>query len=236
VKILGRVSLFLETLTNKIMDETEMLSRVKELWHDSGLNKTEFAKSLGFDQSAFSKVLKGDRSISAGLINAILTKYNVSINWLYDGIGEKFVGENRTIALTQNAQAYYDSDFLLGFTEVMESPATTPQGYVYTLVGDKNCFWCNVSGHSMEPEIFGGDKVCLKPIVLEEGCFEFGKIYGIVTNNGIRTIKYVNRADDNQNIRLVPRNHDEVYGDYQDIPLKNVIQAFKVIATIRCLY
>lgn len=213
------------------MDKEDKRLKVKQLLDNCGLTQAELASRIpGLKQHHISEYVSGVRNITDAFILKLSTALNTNLGYLLDkpiSVAEKN---------SQDSQPYYDSDFLLGFTEVLESSAMTPEKYLNTTVGDKDCFWCSASGHSMEPEIWGGDKICMKKIVLEPNCFEFGKIYGIVTKNGIRTIKYVRRANDDEHIRLVPRNHDSVYGDYQDIHLSDVLQVFKVIATMRALY
>lgn len=213
------------------MDKEDKRLKVKQLLDNCGLTQAELASRIpGLKQHHISEYVSGVRNITDAFILKLSTALNTNLGYLLD---KPISVAGKT---SQESQPYYDSDFLLGFTEVLESSAITPEKYLKTTVGDKDCFWCSASGHSMEPEIWGGDKICMKKIVLEPNCFEFGKIYGIVTKNGIRTIKYVRRANDDEHIRLVPRNHDSVYGDYQDIHLSDVLQVFKVIATMRALY
>ena len=215
--------------------ERAIVQRVKAIFKEKGVTMNSFSNGDSAMQARLSRQISGNSEVTFQTISSILERYDdVSADWLLKGEGNMF----KSVINNDNQlkQPYYDSDFLLGFTEVLENSAITPEKYIYTTVGDKDCFWCSASGHSMEPEIWGGDKVCMKKIVLEPNCFEFGKIYGIVTKSGIRTIKYVRRANDDEHIRLVPRNHDSVYGDYQDIHLSDVLQVFKVIATMRALY
>ncbi len=49
------------------------------LYNQSGLSKTDFAKELGVSQPVVSNVLTGGRDVSANLIKAVLTRYNINL-------------------------------------------------------------------------------------------------------------------------------------------------------------
>ncbi len=49
------------------------------LYNQSGLSKTDFAKELGVSQPVVSNVITGGRDVSANLIKAVLTRYNINL-------------------------------------------------------------------------------------------------------------------------------------------------------------
>lgn len=117
---------------------------------------------------------------------------------------------------------YYNVDFVGGFDLIMNDQTTIPEYLIdFKKYNGATC-WCNVTGHSMEPEINHGDIIALKKI--EDPSFlPLGEIYAIVTTNNMRTIKRVSKGDDKDHYNLVPTNKSPEYS-IQELP-KNMIQA-----------
>ena len=93
--------------------------------------------------------------------------------------------------------------------------------------------WCNVTGHSMEPEITHGDMIALKKI--EDMSFlPLGEVYAIVTTNDMRTIKRLGKGDDRDHYNLVPTNKSPEYG-IQEIPKKMIRTIFQVLGCMKRL-
>lgn len=61
--------------------------RIKTVRKNSALNQSEFADMLGISQTHVSKVEHGIENPSAALLLLISLKFDVSINWLENGIG-----------------------------------------------------------------------------------------------------------------------------------------------------
>lgn len=62
-----------------------------------GFSQKEFAHATGMDASNLNAMLKGKRSIGAGVIDKIVLSFdNLSRDWLSSGIGEMFVYDNKT--------------------------------------------------------------------------------------------------------------------------------------------
>ncbi len=69
------------------MKDEQILKRIEEVYKREGLSPSSFAKKIGFNQSNFSKILRGEREIPANLINKIIDNTNVNIDWLRTGEG-----------------------------------------------------------------------------------------------------------------------------------------------------
>lgn len=121
-----------------------------------------------------------------------------------------------------NGVPYYNVDFVGGFDLIMNDQTTIPEYLIdFKKYNGATC-WCNVTGHSMEPEINHGDIIALKKI--EDPSFlPLGEVYAIVTTNNMRTIKRVSKGDDKDHYNLVPTNKSPEYS-IQELP-KNMIQA-----------
>ena len=76
---------------------------------------------------------------------------------------------------------YYDVDFLGGFNEIVNSQVTIPTNNIVIQGFEMADFWCNVTGHSMEPKINHGDIIALHKCTLEH--IQNGEIYAVVHDN-----------------------------------------------------
>ncbi len=72
------------------MENKEVVMRIKMLIESKNVSPSGFAKLIGFNQSNFSKVLRGERVVPTNLINAICDGLNVPYKWLINGEGSMF--------------------------------------------------------------------------------------------------------------------------------------------------
>jgi SOS-response transcriptional repressor LexA len=143
-------------------------ARVSEIRADQKLNKREFAETLGIADTVISNVESGVREPSKELLLSISTKYAVSLNWLYLGVGEKSLVEaintvpkehpiiqalenmvaDKTAqysrALTQIHEQFKDVDNRIAFIENQLNVERPEQEYPMAGSGD--------GGYSTEPE------------------------------------------------------------------------------------
>jgi len=61
--------------------------RITEIRQEKGLNKREFADSLGIPSSIISDIENGKREPSKDFLQSLAVKYALSLNWLYFGVG-----------------------------------------------------------------------------------------------------------------------------------------------------
>lgn len=212
----------------------DILLRINELMRFYSLNKTQFSNKIGVHQSNLSKIFNGERSIGDGTINKIVLAFDINKNWLLTGEGDMLkAGDSKPapeISYTDGVP-YFDVDFKLGFDE-MENPGTTNPEYLIKMPGyEKATMWCNVTGRSMEPEISNGDIIALERI--EDFSFlPFGDVYGIITVNGMRTIKRLGRGASEGSYRLIPTNKEY---DEQEIPVTAIAAVYRVMGTMKRL-
>lgn len=128
---------------------------------------------------------------------------------------------------------YYNVDFIGGFDLVMNDQTINPEYLIdFQKYNEADC-WCNVTGHSMEPEITHGDMIALKKI--EDTSFlPFGEVYAIVTTNDMRTIKRLGPASTPNNYSLVPTNKSPEYG-IQELPKNMIRHIFHVLGCMKRL-
>ena len=199
-----------------------------------GVSPYEFYKESGVTRG----ILQQNNGISEDNIARFLAyASDVSIEWLITGRGEmlstmqeKSDSEEKLPKVSYNpaiGKPYYDVDFLGGFNEIVNSQVTIPTNNIVIQGFEKADFWCNVTGHSMEPKINHGDIIALHKCTLED--IQYGEIYAVVLDT-LRTIKILRRSSDPQKLRFVPINTTDY--DEQEYPVERIMNVFEVIGSI----
>lgn len=182
-------------------------------------------------------IAKGNKGIRSQTIENVKEAWStqppdtpqLNIDWLITGQGEMFL-EKQIIDPTKGIP-YYNDDFMQS-ERIDKILLTEPNYYISLPTYNRSGVLCiTITGSSMCPTINSGDKIILELTRIEN--IIFGEIYAIITDNDMRTIRRVVRADDNEMIRLMPDNRDHQYGDYQDIPKAEIKTIFKVICLLR---
>lgn len=142
------------------------------------------------------------------------------------------VPEKAEISITSGVP-YYNVDFIGGFDIVLNDQTTKPEYLIdFKKYNEATC-WCNVTGHSMEPEITHGDIIALKRID-DISFLPFGEVYAIITTNGMRTIKRLGPAQTPDHYSLIPTNKSSEYG-VQEIPKSMVQTVYQVLGCMKRL-
>lgn len=206
------------------------------LFHTDG-NVKLFSEYIGVAQQILDRIFKKDNrngkypSVSDGIKNAIKEKFNVDDVWFFtDKDGEIQYEKEPKINYTTGVP-YYNVDFLGGFDIVMNDQTVNPEYLIdFKKYNDATC-WCNVTGHSMEPEITHGDIIALKKI--EDFSFlPLGEIYAIVTTNDMRTIKRLGAGKTDTTYTLIPSNKSPEYSP-QQMPIKIIRAIFQVLGCMK---
>lgn len=199
-----------------------------------GVSPYEFYKESGVTRG----ILQQNNGISEDNIARFLAyASDVSIEWLITGRGEmlstmqeKSDSEEKLPKVSYNpaiGKPYYDVDFLGGFNEIVNSQVTIPTNNIVIQGFEKADFWCNVTGHSMEPKINHGDIIALHKCTLED--IQYGEIYAVVLDT-LRTIKILRRSSDPKKLRFVPINTTDY--DEQEYSVERIMNVFEVIGSI----
>ena len=127
---------------------------------------------------------------------------------------------------------YYNVDFIGGFDFVMNDQTNHPDYYInYPPYNKEGVVWCNLTGHSMEPELSNGDIIALKEVNAPISYLPAGEIYGIVTED-YRTVKRIRLSSREGYVRLIPSNKSEEYCE-QEIPIAMIQKVYAVLGSIR---
>lgn len=204
-------------------------------------NKAAFAKALGIAPTSISNYLSKSRAskptsdILGQIVNIV---DDVNALWLLTGNGTPFSNtependDKPQISFTKGVP-YYNVDFIGGFDIVLNDQTILPEYLIdFKKYNDATC-WCNVTGHSMEPEITHGDIIALKKIE-DKSFLPLGEVYAIVTTNGMRTIKRLGPSSDPKCYTLVPTNKSPEYG-IQELPKDMIEHIFQVLGCMKRL-
>lgn len=204
---------------------------------DRGSNK-KFADAIGVNPNVVSNWFSRKDGIGNSVIEKILEAFpSVDKGWLVGGNGEmlnnKAENEKNPVKSYSSGVPYYNVDFIGGFDLILNDQTINPEYYIdFKQYNSADC-WCNVTGHSMEPEINQGDIIALKELHDWRTYIPSGEIYGLVTTEH-RTIKKVCPSPKEGYLRLIPTNKSPEYVP-QDIPISIVIKVYKVLGCMKRL-
>lgn len=189
---------------------------ISKLLNDTGLKASQFAKSVGLVPTQIYDLQTGKtKKISPDVAEKILNTYpQYQKTWLLTGetpVIKDNSKEIEPVISLNNGTPYYNVDFLGGFDMIFNDQTINPEYYIQFKPYEKATCWCNITGHSMEPEINSGDIIALRRI--EDFSFiPYGEIYAIVTKNDMRTVKRIGPSDNPDNYTLIPTNKSPEYG------------------------
>jgi len=212
------------------MYQSEIIDRIESFLELEGSSTNSFAKIAGLDPGNLTKMLAGKQKITDNTLRKISNAHDISFEWLKYGEGEMYVNNKPSpeISYTEGVP-YYDEIFECGFEELTAPSSESPDFLIRMPGYEKATLWCNASGQSMEPEINNGDIIALRRI--EDISFlPYGDIYGIITTNGMRTIKRLGKSSDPSCYRLIPTNKEY---DEQDIPKDKILIVYRVMGAMK---
>ena len=208
---------------------------IKELY---GNNQSSFAKAIGVTPTVIANVVGARQGKpSYDVMAKVCANANISPRWLLTGSGNmldtdifppKTSPKVPSVSFDpQKGAPYYDVDFIGGFDEIFNSQTVVPACNIVVPGFDSATLWCNVTGHSMEPEINHGDIVALRECTLQD--IQYGEIYAVVTNS-IRTIKIIRKSKQPGMLRFIPINIENY--DEKEYAVSEILYIYKVIGSI----
>ena len=208
--------------------------RINKLVEYSQMSIPQFAKLVGFKTpQAVRELIKGNtKSLSDAAIFKLSSAFpDLSMDWLLTGEGPMMIERNAPAPVINYTEGvpYYNEDFMLGFGELYAPSSENPECLIRMPGYERATLWCNASGHSMEPEINNGDIIALQRV--EDFSFlPFGDVYGIITTNGMRTIKRLGRSEQPGCYRLIPTNKEF---DEQELPISKIAMVYRVMGAMK---
>ena len=228
------------------------IDRFLQYIDSKGINENQATKDCNLSQGLIHQAKSGKSDLGQKAIDKILIRYqDLNRVWLLTGDGEMLNYEIDktddpppqmiTLSKTENLPVksytsgvpYYNVDFLGGFDIVINDQTIVPEYCIDFKQYNKATCWCDITGHSMEPEINSGDIIALKEI--EDFSFlPYGEIYAIITSNGMRTVKRIGPASSPDMYALIPTNKSPEYG-VQEIPKEMIVRVFSVLGCMKKL-
>ena len=139
--------------------------------------------------------------------------------------------EERTVKSYTKGVPYYNVDFLGGFDLLFDDSSIVPEYLIDFRDFNRATCWCNITGHSMEPEINHGDIIALREIA-DFSFIPYGEIYAIVTTTGMRTVKRIGPSSAPDCYSLIPTNKSPEYG-IQEIPKASILRLYEVLGCMK---
>ncbi|WP_277121787.1 S24 family peptidase [Bacteroides ndongoniae] len=211
----------------------DLKSRLIEFIEHKGLSVQSFEIQCNLSNGAVSKMGNNTRRSTIDKISKSYPDLNTT--WLLTGEGNMLLNNSDLVPQKSFTVGvpYYNVDFIGGFDLVLNDQTTTPEYLIdFKKYNEATC-WCNVTGHSMEPEITHGDIIALKKIE-DKSFLPLGEVYAIVTTNGMRTIKRLGPSSDPKCYTLVPTNKSPEYG-IQELPKNMIEHIFQVLGCMKRL-
>lgn len=228
-----------------------IVRRIKQFIDAKGISIASFERSIGMSNASFGKSYKNGGAIGSDKIENILSVYpDINPSWLLTGRGNMLKSEE--IAETDNKKKkekevvpeanckcegapYYNVDFIGGFDLVLNDQSRNPDYYInFPPYNKEGVVWCNITGHSMEPELNNGDFIAMKEMYSPIEYLPAGEIYGIITDD-YRTIKRIRMSEREGFVRLIPTNKSPEYAE-QEIPVDMIRKVYAVLGSIHTLF
>ena len=205
----------------------------------------QFALSLDYLPQSLSEILKGRRDVTIELLRKAVEEYNLNPLYIFTGEGTMFQTGNegqdfrlltvvtddsrdeRIVHVPIPAQAGYAGE-MLDPAFIEDLPTFSLPDYKYK-VGTHRSF--DVSGDSMEPTLFEGDKVVCS--FLEPGLWETALkdnyVYVVVTRGDVVVKRVFNKIKEGRQLEL--RSDNDFYDTYT-VPVGDVREVWYVRAKI----
>ncbi len=175
----------------------QIKKRILSLLSDKALNVNRACVMLDMPQRTLNRQLNEGGNVSMELIYAI-NKYfpEVSIEWILNGKGNMYRGEEDAAENIQNVSPYFNSITVsAGVRDAINDDCELPDAFV-SIPGKKADFFFPVVGTSMQPEINPGDIIGVNKM---DSFSELDgeKVYMIITRDA-RMIKYCSTNDNDK--------------------------------------
>lgn len=202
--------------------------------NELGIKAPTFANRIGVKYQRILDIQNGKtKKVSPVVAQSIIESFpQFNKVWILTGEGEMLnTPSELPVKSTTSGVPYYNVDFIGGFDIILNDQTTTPEYLIDFKEYNKATCWCNITGHSMEPEINHGDIIALKEIT-DFSFLPYGEVYAIITTNGMRTVKRIGPASSPENYSLIPTNKSPEYG-VQEIPRNYIYKVYQVLGSVK---
>ena len=178
--------------------------RLRMIRIESGLNLEKMAELGKVSRRTLGKVEKGEAAPPISLVIAARKELGFEYAYIFGDTTERHPQPATLPIGAEQAIPYYDIDVTAGPVEVFSDYTEQPSSYVQAPNLNDCDFAVPVYGDSMYEKYRSGDIIVCKE-VHDRSVILYGEVYLVVTN-GFRTIKYLRKAEQPQQIILAPEN------------------------------
>ncbi|MDV3536794.1 hypothetical protein CMU91_14845 [Elizabethkingia anophelis] len=215
---------------------------IKEELEKKGIQPKQLEKDLDVSQPYISAILTGKKNIGKRMAKKLSELYGLDEAIILTGQSISLKNEENKqhsagkVSYSQTiGRPFYNIDWTLGLNKNDFEECKYPEFNIDFKPANRDSVeWYRGRGQSMLGEIDSGDYIALEEII-DFSWFPLGKIYGIITKNGFRTIKRIIKSDDKDNYLLVSNNPDKKSHPDQEIPKNMITRLFKIVYVIKDL-
>lgn len=216
-----------------------MIERISQFIQNQGISVRSFEQSISASDGMIRRAINNKTDIQSKWLSAIAENYpHLNLEWLLTGKGPMLKETSQFLpTINRHCQGapYYNVDFIGGFDLVLNDQTANPDYYInFEPYNRPGVVWCNITGHSMEPELNNGDYIALKEMTDPVQYLPYGEIYAIITEN-YRTVKRIGKAAEKDFVRLIPTNKSPEYSP-QDIPVSMILKVYAVLGSMHRLF
>ncbi|MFT4666210.1 MAG: phage repressor protein C with HTH and peptisase S24 domain [Polaribacter sp.] len=205
----------------------------------------QFAMELNYLPQSLSEIIRGRRDVTIELLRKAVERYQFNPVYIYTGEGEYFLSENeqksfRVLTIVSNSEedekiVHVPVPAQSGYAKELANPAFIEQLPTFSLpdykykTGTHRSF--DVSGDSMEPTLFEGDKVIcnyLDPDVWDSGIKD-NYVYVLVSRSDVLIRRVKNNIPNNNSLTLLS---DNAFYEPAIIPISDLKEVWYVRAKI----
>lgn len=204
------------------------------LEYAGGLDQSAIAERLGTTQATISRVMNGSMLPPDTVVDTMKDLWGVDMRDEVKGIrmSSKYgIKTEEPQVSVRSGVPYYDIDFIGGFDLIINDQTLAPAYLIDFKPYERATCWCNITGHSMEPEISHGDIIALRKIN-DWSYIPFGEVYAIVTRNDMRTVKRLAKGSSEDTFTLIPTNKSPEYAP-QEIKKSDILCMYEVMGCMK---
>lgn len=210
-----------------------VLQRVRKIIDYLAISDRKFSELIGIPQTTLSSLFQRGSDPNIAIVQSIILAIPyISTEWLIFGSGDMIKQEPLMPSVGYSSgRPYYNVDFIGGFDLILNNQTVNPEYNIdFAPYNKDGVLWCNITGHSMSPEISSGDMMAIREVSDWGKFLTMNETYAIVTRNDLRTVKKLRKGSDNDHFLLVPVNKEY---DEQEIAKEMILKVYSVLGCMK---
>ncbi len=206
---------------------------IRELREEKKWSQSELANKLNVSLRTVQNYEADQSKIPLNKLHNIYKILNVDLS--NSLVFQDITPTQKAITSYSSGRPFFEGDWELGFKDSFDENMVNPEFNIdFPPANKTEGFWMRGKGKSMLGEIDPGDFLYFSELE-DFSWFPFGRIYGIVTKNKMRTVKRIVKSEKDGHYLLVSTNPDKASYPDQDIPAEMIEKIFEVKFVIKNL-